>query len=108
MNYTVSGTDANGCSNSTVITIKVNSCIGLEEVQSLRVSLFPNPSQGIFKLELNQAANALSITDLNGKTLWTEAGKTTYTINLMDYAKGIYILKVSGNGSSQYFKLFKE
>ena len=108
VNYTVSGTDANGCSNSTVITIKVNSCIGLEEVQSLRVSLFPNPSQGIFKLELNQAANALSITDINGKTLWTEAGKTTYTINLMDYAKGIYILKVSGNGSSQYFKLFKE
>lgn len=56
VNYTVSGTDANGCSNATFIVIKVNSCIGVNELQGeSQFSLFPNPSKGRFTITSSQS-----------------------------------------------------
>ena len=46
VNYTVTGTDANGCNNSNFIVIKVNSCIGIDELSNNRIQVYPNPSQG--------------------------------------------------------------
>jgi len=56
VNYTVSGTDANGCLNTTFIVIKVNSCIGVNELQGeSQFSLFPNPSKGRFTITSSQS-----------------------------------------------------
>lgn len=47
-------TDLNGCSNSAVITINVNACVGVvEPTFSNGISIFPNPNSGTFTLQLN-------------------------------------------------------
>jgi hypothetical protein len=108
VNYTVSGTDANGCSNATVITIKVNSCIGIEEWTTGDVKFYPNPTQDIITIELPNAHCTVTLLDINGRIL--EQSKNQLKTNFMvsKYAKGVYILKVSDLNTIQSYKFFKD
>ena len=52
--YTVTGVDANGCSTSTVVNVKVNGCTGVEESEKGDgFVLYPNPNNGKFNIEIN-------------------------------------------------------
>jgi hypothetical protein len=51
-NYTVTGTDANGCYNSAVYTQTVSACAGIEALnKQQQFSIFPNPSNGSFTVK---------------------------------------------------------
>src|SRR5262249_36625752 len=51
---TVVGTDTNGCTSTTSLTIKINNCTGIDEAEQLDVSLliYPNPGKDIFNIEI--------------------------------------------------------
>lgn len=75
---------------------------------TLEAVVFPNPSSGIFNLNLfhpKAGIADLSVSDLNGRILLSKQYKVTvnttqFDFSLYGYAKGIYILKVSLNGLS--------
>ena len=74
--------------------------VNATEMENL-ISVFPNPSEGVFTIMLssNLAKNATAeIFTMDGKmalrqTIWNKSE----TIDLTDYAKGIYILKVTAD-----------
>ena len=91
VNYTLTGTDVNGCSSSTVITIKVNSCIGIEEQAKQVFNIYPNPSSGLIRIEA-ETETEITITNALGqhiKTLTLNA-QNNFQFIFYDLAPGIY------------------
>ena len=75
-----------------------------------QINVFPNPSAGVFSVDLPKGKTyELEVTDLTGKVLkkQTTAGGTSL-LNLEGTAKGIYLLKVSGENGSAVRKLILE
>jgi hypothetical protein len=70
-----------------------------EDLNSKLVSVFPNPSNGIFKISANELkGNSLKfeVRDLQGKLVHTANGpKENATLNLSNIASGVYMLTVS-------------
>jgi hypothetical protein len=84
------------------------SAVYAPETENL-IKVFPNPSEGVFTITLasNLAKNAIAeIFTMDGKmalrqTIWNKSE----TIDLADYAKGIYILKITADSESFTQKL---
>lgn len=80
---------------------------------SLEAFVFPNPSNGIFNINIFHPDFGLAeafVTDLNGRILFSKEydinmHSTQFNFNLAGYPKGIYILKVNLNGLSVSKKL---
>ena len=89
--YTVS----NGvCAEATTtITVELNDCTGIDEAAANNFSVYPNPSTGLFTIELEgDVSNVkLSILDLNGRTVYSQPLVTNKTnVDLNTIANGIY------------------
>jgi len=113
--YKVKVTNANGCSTFSDPVDYYNSAIAdMSGLQSLNI--FPNPANSLATLEftstVKQAAQ-LSIIDINGKTVMTQninanINKNYITLDLSNYAKGIYLVKLQTNNGQQIQRLTVE
>ena len=89
----------------------IDSC--LESVQPISKSSFnfktyPNPSEGSFTVSFPplESAMTLTITDIAGRTISSrELAKNTSSCNLEIATKGIYLIKLSGEGGSYMDKV---
>ena len=81
-------------------------CTGIPVTQDepFKVTLYPNPTQGIFLLTITGLQNqrvTITLTNVQGQTVSTEKteGVTTLVrkMDLTAYAKGVYFLKVQTN-----------
>ncbi len=56
--YTVTGTDANGCSNTSTVQLIVSWCTGLSEQNNLQtINIYPNPSDGLINIRSSVCEN---------------------------------------------------
>lgn len=96
--YTVTGTDANGCMNSAVYTQTVSDCTGLEKYDSEEnlLTIYPNPNNGRFFISV-QRKISLAIFNQAGQLVKTiQLDKVSgFEINLEYLAKGIYFVKAT-------------
>lgn len=109
--YTVTGTDANGCSNLSVITQSVSLCTGVStfnKSENLLVHVFPNPTSGELTINLNSDAQIV-IQNALGQII--HSGKLTsgqHYFDVKNYAVGLYFLNVIQNNDQKTIKLIKE
>jgi len=110
--YTVSALDTNGCATSTMLTVQVQACTGLDALNGNTASLdvYPNPSNGVFTIELNNGVTkTIEVIDFTGKTVITATSnedKTPLSIN--ELANGIYYLRVQSINAVQMKKIIKQ
>ncbi len=105
-NYTVTGTNLAGCTGNFVFTQNVSICTGLETKNTNPIKLFayPNPNSGNFTIESSEKIK-VELLDVSGKTLLSqEIRDGINTIDINEFANGIYILKTN-NGD--YLKIVK-
>jgi hypothetical protein len=105
--YTITVTDASGCSKSNNVTVAVGSPTGIEdEHNTLGLKIFPNPNDGSFHLitekEMGREPLLLEITDPTGKLIYSERiggmnKKLEKEIRLLQTNSGLYFLRVSGD-----------
>ena len=107
-------TDGNGCIDSTTQPIttqnlSVNNIVGLGGLD-----IYPNPTKGMLKLGFEwygEGAITLSLTDVNGRVVWTdevtETGNHNRTVNLSDYANGTYLLRLQTTQGEHTLKVLK-
>lgn len=75
------------------------------------IHIFPNPSNGIFTVELSSSNVSgqldLKICDLTGKQIYEGIylGKSRYEIDLSEFAKGVYIISVNSSAKSWQSKI---
>lgn len=105
--YWVYSNNANGCSNA-LFTQSVNICSGINENEwSNVIKLFPNPSKGIFKIELNEKIEKPEIEIYNsiGQLIFKNSLKeNTNSIDISKFAAGYYYAVITSKGE----KIYKE
>lgn len=117
--YTVTGTDINGCTNTTYYTIFVSSCDGIATVNRTEISfkIYPNPSKddvSIQLITLKDIDTHIEVIDMRGAVVQTlnltfNRDKTIQQIPIKDLSKGLYYIKVSSMGNeTRFVKLIKE
>jgi hypothetical protein len=89
------------CDATKEVSTYLDACTGIgEKSKDVTVSVFPNPSNGEFTLELNAAKSvvaSLSIANNLGMAVYSEKdvainGKTVKNLNLTGLSSGIYML----------------
>lgn len=109
--YTVTGTDANGCTNTATITQTVSICADINNstfnTQYSTFLVYPNPNNGIFTIELPVDAK-LEIINALGQTVFNENKLYgNYAIDLSSYQNGIYIIKLSSHQGKAVYRIIK-
>ncbi len=108
--YTVNGS-SNGCSNVSTVTQAVNSCVGIQTNanQSSAISVYPNPSTGIFTVEFANGLNkTINVTDITGRVvLTTSSTSDKVNVNISNLSNGIYYIKVISNNNTEVIKVVK-
>ena len=90
--YSVVVTNAAGCSDTAACVVVTG--LGLEELDSQSVQVFPNPTENQVTITMTFAQANLVITDVQGKTHYTGQISNGQLINLAQYADGVYILSI--------------
>ena len=109
--YNVTVMDANGCSgNGSAI---VGSQVGIEGVDEITFSIFPNPTNGLLNLNFNSglAIENITIQVINslGQVIITQKlTSTTQSIDLSKEEAGVYFIKVSSDNSVQEVRVVKQ
>jgi len=82
---------------------------GINTLENEKYKVFPNPCQNSLTILFANEKNVFfQLTDLAGKTLYSEHFKGTSTnIDMTDLQKGIYFLKVSENYNNYVYKILK-
>ncbi len=118
--YTLSGTNANGCMNSSVITQSVSICAGISGFNSKSqnyLNVYPNPSIGKLFIEVSNVLEntEIIITSVVGKTIMAEKIKTNGSsslsteLDISELSCGIYFLNLIGsNNLITTIKLIKQ
>jgi hypothetical protein len=80
------------------------------DILASQLNVFPNPSNGIFQVTLPQGkAFGMEVTDLTGKVIVKEtAASKNAKLDLTKAAKGVYMLKVTSEGSTVIRKIIVE
>jgi len=112
--YKVEVTDMNGCKS---ISEEFNAILGVEDERiSEFIKIYPNPGEGIFNVFINFSNSnhtRLKVTNILGETVLDfninllEDVENKYSIDLTNYAKGIYIIELEIGQRRIYSKLIK-
>lgn len=98
-------TDNFGCSVFFTVVIK-NVTATQDADNQLFVTVFPNPTNGDFFVEIkNNDAAFLSIYDINGRVIFQENIKNEQAISTENFVKGVYILKINTKNGSVFKKI---
>lgn len=110
--YTVSGTDANECKNSSIVVVAVDPCTGIQSVGSANgaLAVYPNPNTGKFTVNTgNTLAKTIEVIDVTGRvvsTLNTDADSAQ--LNISELSSGVYYVKVKTGNTAEIVKIVKQ
>jgi hypothetical protein len=92
--YTVTGTNANGCSNTATFTVTVQSCAGLEEESFGDFEIYPNPVNQLLNVNFGELTGiqTLTVLDLAGRKVLSN--KATSVIDMSSLESGKYFLMI--------------
>mgnify|MGYP003450391556 FL=1 len=102
-NTSISGADAEDW------TVNVQANLSSELFEQEKISVYPNPSNGIFNIE-NEGSTIIEIFDILGNQITTQkANVGTTMVDLNGFTAGIYFAKITTeNNQTQTVKLIKQ
>lgn len=77
---------------------------GIKDNLKIQVSLYPNPTNGLFTVDLNHN-ETLQLLDNNGKVLLVQ---TNNTIDISNHPNAMYFVQIISNNNIQTLKLIKQ
>jgi N-acetylneuraminic acid mutarotase len=100
--YVVTGTDNNGCSNTSSVTLYVSDCLGIYDINvSNLVRIYPNPNNGLVHVETGSLSENTVIELYNHLGQLVAEQKVESELTQLDYqhvANGVYTMKVVSSG----------
>lgn len=118
--YSAVGTGTNGCNNTSNITVFVNPCTGISQLNAAQANgylVYPNPTSGKLIIKSNNTSAhqlQIEIIDVVGKVVLKQ--KINYseslnyaTVEMDNYPAGLYFLKLkTGDSQQQLIRIVKE
>ena len=112
--YSVTGTDANGCSNTANIIVTAAKCVGITESENSTYSynVIPNPGTGLFSVLADKVSGELQMSVYNelGQLVKTQdllSGENK--LDLQNEKAGMYFVRIIENENVvKVIKLIKE
>lgn len=103
-------TDLNGCIGESVDSITVDICSGLNDNETLNLTLYPNPASELLYLNGLQNQSLVSIYDVTGKmVMQVEVDKNSNnSINIASLSPGFYQCRIRQNNQSKVLSFIKE
>jgi len=90
-------------------TIYVSVAVNINKInkQNNIIKIYPNPTNNIVKIESsNKIINKIEILDITGRTVYQYKKESKkYTINVYNYPKGIYVIKIETENQTIIKKL---
>ncbi len=71
------------------------------------ITIFPNPSEGIFNIETEQTTKYITVYDSMGKLLFNQNNSSTM-LNMSAYTQGIYYIEIQTSETVHFEKLIKK
>ncbi len=109
--YTVSGSNSNNCSNSTIITVSVNPCTSIYDNTLFTPIINYIPCNNYIEIITpNLSAFKVKILSLSGQTVYENIfNNNLVKISLEDLASGLYILQINSQLNHSFYssKLIK-
>ena len=109
--FTCSATKAqdHNTTRSNRATIAAPNANSLEELILSQASVYPNPSKGIFTINVKSDNWNYSLYDMSGKIISTEmVSETNKQIDIQTLETGIYLMKINLGDSSIFKKVIKQ
>ena len=108
--YVLTATDANGCSDEDTIEVKFKNCIpqGLTEVElGIQTTVYPNPTTGVTQIKIvgsSQSELGISLVDLTGRRVQNvyqgaTPGILQFEVDFTRITSGMYFL-LTNNGAA--------
>ena len=95
--YTVTVTDNDGCVTDS--TFNIDSQVGIEDKEDLKVSVYPNPANDNIIINSDQLGAVVGIYGIDGKLVMSEftllSNQTVLSLN--DLNTGVYFVKITSN-----------
>lgn len=111
-NYSVTGTDNNGCKNNASVKVSVSPCTSLMDPlkSGENAVVYPNPNKGQFSvLTGNTEEKTIEVLDLTGRLVAAQrTNEEIALINLVDNANGIYYVRIISGQSTKVLKVVKQ
>lgn len=104
--YTVTVTDATGCSVQQSFTV-LNTVSVADNSVNEELLIFPNPTTGAFTIQLSGQYD-LAITDARGRLILTRSANDNSEIDLSVYEGGVYFIRIYKDGQTVVRKLIME
>lgn len=109
--YTWGKNDRGICGNGNTINVTSPTSIidcglstaGIENTESVVMSIFPNPSNDIIRVELS-VPSMIKVTDINGKELITSELNNFHQLNLINLESGIYFITTEKGIAKRFVK----
>ncbi len=106
--YVVYGTDINGCTDSSFISVTIEICNAINELSAFLINVYPNPNSGMLNIEINNDkilndSLQILIFDYTGRKIYSaDLFNKFSSLNLKSLSKGIYYLQISTSGETLY------
>ncbi|MCD9856315.1 T9SS type A sorting domain-containing protein [Epilithonimonas sp. JDS] len=109
----------NDCGSVTTGTPAINSCdalkstimnaplLAVSDAKSKDLKVYPNPTTGVFTIDLDSDNSEVKIFDMTGKTIVTKSSqraKNNQTFDISNLPKGTYILKIKTADNNEVVK----
>ena len=93
-NYTVTGTDANGCIGTATLQVKVAPCTSIQELTAGKsVLIYPNPNNGEFVIEADRVMTLTITNELGQLIKIVNLNETTFKATVSNLPSGVYFVK---------------
>jgi len=109
--FTVTGTDANGCTNVAMVAVSADACTGINEATlNNGIKVFPNPTNSDITVSVgNSDVNTISVTDVTGRVVAGNANiSQSATFNMTHLSAGVYYVTVRSAQSTNVIKIIKQ
>ncbi len=107
-------TNTDGCNSEGQIAVEIKDCTAIDEFgANIGLDVYPNPTSGVFNLDINTADNSkltIKVVSVTGSLVYHEDdllvnGSVKQQINLSQFAEGVYTVFVSSENYTVNKKL---
>jgi hypothetical protein len=111
--YSVIATDPNFCNSVKSNTINILTSVGIQNSKdSHSLKIYPNPTTGLFIIEINGLKENTSVEIINelGQTIHSSiikdcTDRCLYEVDLSNFPNGVYFAKITSDNTTEYRKI---